>query len=595
MSRYRTTDGRPLSMGISGFTHYDTERLDAPDHPSPVYSPEDLLKRIKEIREVLSDDRYNTAITTFNEHVEDLNNPHQTTLNQFTDDIIDVLYEKYIELGGASDKEFYTHSLFQVLRIATEQELQDASKELEDNVLLSVAHARRFLLAHEVDADAHHELFQSIFPGYPTQDPVFGIMGDFGIASKFIEQVNGTSFNFPYSYVSKNGYIKYCSSINELPIDFSYGEGMIPCFGTRTNLLTESTNFESVSKYNTTHITNAEMSPDTNLDATAVFATEDQNAKEHGITIENVYLPAKNARTFSIFAKAEKCRYLAIRYQDLGSNDIMIVNGIYDLKKGTCMCMNHMNRYKTYMIPLANGWFRCCFTMYHDLGQEEDLKVLFFYADNEEDFTFTGKAELCGYLWGMQLEDGINASPFIKTAGFSLTRKGLKIVINLNNSEIPKDKFTIDTDILNPGIINNQNVIRPLLSLYKKVDNNYILSSLSEYRSIGSIDVTTYSTIKVGLNEVLTATSQLVFPPDNDAKYLQMVYGADKDSTVHRCNKTTPITMRNVDEWNKPDFLYIGCNREGSFMDTYLKAVIAYPYRVSEDEAVFLTSEQIHG
>ena len=595
MSKFRTTDGRPLSMGISGFTHYDTERIDAPEYPAPVYSPEDLLKRIKEIREVLADERYKTAVDILNSHLSDTNNPHNTTLPEFTDDIIDVLYKRYVELGGIKDKDFYVQCLFQMLRIATESELIDATKELPPNVVLSVASARKFLLKHEVDENAHSELFQSIFPGTPTRDPVFGIMGDFGIASKFTVKHDRNINEAPYSYVGKNGYVQYCDDVNKLPVDYSYVEGMIPCFGTRTNLVAESNNFESTTKLNTTFISDAEVSPDKSITATAVFAMEELSPLEHGIILPNVYLPAQSARSFSIYAKAEKCRFLSIHYKDLGSSNIT-VRAVYDLKEGSAICFNHMNRYTASSVPLANGWYRCCFTMYHNLGQEHNLKILFNYTDeNHEDFTFVGKNQLCGYLWGMQLEDGVNVSPFIKTEGIRLTRKSIPIKLDASNSQIPYDHLSIDMDFLNPLNINNERIIRPLLSLYKTVENDYIPSGLVELRSIGTIDTTTYSTMSVSDTDVVTITSQLVFPADNETKYTQMVYGVDKDSSVHKHNKAAPISMRNVDEWNRPDTIFIGCNQEGSFMDSYLKAVVIYPYKVSEDETIFLTGEQIYG
>lgn len=646
MSKNRTLDGRPLNMGVSGFGHYSTDRIDPGTDQEILLTPQDLLIKIREIRNYLNDKKYSDTLKTIEEHIQNLDNPHQMSLDKFVQDIGDVLYEEYVDRGGTAEKSLFFNSLFQVLRVVTQEELRDKNLVLPDNVLLSVAGARSFLTAHETDRNAHQELLDQIFVGTPTQDPIFGIMGYFGVSQKFLESYqldisvsplrssSQEEYRVPYSYVNQGGYIEYCESIRDLPVDYTYREGMLPCFGRRTNYITSSQVFTAINeeeldvpssqtKYVHRNLKNilpdAETAPDKSITASAIFSYYDIEPKDHSLVVKDVGLPNGVPRTFSIYAKSDSCRYLALRYKDYSSSLTTIdspiyVAGIYDLKKGTCLTINPLNRYRAEIVRLANGWCRCCLSMYSEYGQESDMEITFFKGDNTEDFTFQANSELLGYLWGMQYEEGNNASPYIPTEGTYRYRDGIRIIVPTQNmltdrpglagSALNTWSFTMDAEYLSPvNLFDDEASIRPVVCFYEKVEDRNIsefvghAATTIEIRSAKTTDITTYSRIRVGSVYAHMATAQLVFPAVND-QYTQLVFGIDNNNILYKVGANDAIIMENTadaNEWIKPWYMFIGCDKFGNFLEGYMKSVILYSYCVSADEANFLTGEKIHG
>lgn len=590
MSSHRTMDGRPLSVGISGFTHYQTERVDAPTQPAPVLTPTDLLVRLEDLKALLAAPEVARALSVLLDHVNDENNPHHTTLSQFTDQVIDALYAEYVRQGGIAKKAIFAQAIFQPLRIATVDEMENSTAA---NLLVSIFGAKKSIQNHELDPAAHSELLTHMFPGRAiTTSPCWALEASTGLSWLFMEREEqlDDDTNRPYSYVAEDGFLHYCSSLQEIPVDYIHGEPTIPCFGPRTNDVRESTNFITCRLDSVSILANSEVAPDNTATATAVFTGNDTMNTLHTVAYEDVYLPANQTRTFSVFAKAEKCRYLAINWLDMKLSQIK-VRAIFDLKDGKCICMNHMDRYSARIQSLGNGWFRCELSMYHEIGQEHDIEMTFFHGDINSDLTFIGTGELCGYLWGMQLENGPTASPYIPTVGDPATRKGGKIAVSVEDSWFNKEAMTIGLSYLNPKSWLDKESIRTLFAFY----DGYHQSIATEVDSTGAVRIEQYETLEVDDSSAEAVVSQIVIPGETTKEYHQLVFSYDSQELLAKLNAREAIPFETPEKRNAIKKLYLGAARDGAFLEGYLRSVVIYPIKVTPDQATFLNGEEIHG
>lgn len=590
MSKQRTLDGLPISAGISGFTEYSTYRTEAPTKPAPVLVPSDLMKEIKELKLLFANERVNQALTTLFEHVQNKDNPHNTDLNQFTSTIVDVLYEEYKQQGGSGNKEYYTQSLFKVLRVASLEEMKTST---DPDLLVSIKGARAFIQGHEKDPDAHKELFNKLLPGAPvTDDPAYCLQGMLG-ASEDIVEVSGVSHEEDtgqFTFIGSDRCIHYFTGSGDFPVDWAYGEPLLPCFGRRYNYIPESANIHICVQGNVRLIGASDTSPDGSNTATAVFSEHDTEEVAHSLTYEQVELEIEKSRTFSVHAKSENCRYFAISFTDmLGGVE---TRAVFDLKTGGSLLMNHFNRYSADIYPLANGWYRCSLTMHHPFGRREDIKMTFFKDKetmrDETAFTFQGNNELLGYLWGMQLEDGRNMSPYIPTNGAALAREPYKFVATFDPEWENAEGQTIHTCYRTSGRILGD-VKHPVFTVTDSNGITVLDASLTpEHIDITRSEVLTSDDISIAAMQAAASVNY-----DNTIKYHKLSYRIGKNIHSICAEDKEPAEIQHLLTWVPGTKLLIGHDTEGHFLEGYVQSVLCYQRALEDDEIVFTHGEEL--
>ena len=592
----RSLEGTPISANISGFTTISTDRIDTPLSPPPVLSPGDLLEQISDLRKTLSYADAERAIKLLFAHVHDTNNPHHTDLDQFTLQVIDVLYKEYKAQGGAGTKEFYTQSLFKVLRIATLEEMKTGT---DPGLFISVKGAKIFIADHENDPNAHAAIFDRLLPGEPvTADPAYALHSIFGVSIdllKYMEEKSESSVETrPYSFVGPDGYVSFCDDPVTLPIDYQLGEPLIPCFGKRINSIVPSNNFQLRSPTNITIRKNATISPERSSTAVGIETTKDAFVCAHTLSYKNIELYCDKTKTFSVFAKAGSCRYLSISWQDM-TNSVITVRAIYDLQTGDHLLMNHMDRYGASIYKLANGWFRCEFNMYHEIGQKTDLVLTFFKekknSKDENAFKFQGNMEMCGYLWGSQLEDGPNASPYIPTTNKPGVRCPISISTELPENFVVSPASTISASFLNPKRYLDRNSIRPLITI---VDALNLSAFTSRYTRKGGLDIARYDNVSTSDITIAAMVYQDVFDPVADT-YCQFAHGISPTSILTGYQNNGGTIADPPKEWNRGKRIFIGTDGKGKYFEGYFRSLILYPVGITKAQARFLNGEEIYG
>lgn len=585
-------DGSELTGTISGFTEYSTKGLTSAASPRPVVTPVDILNQIQALRKILSQKNITNAIKTLNEHIENNNNPHDTKLVDFSDTVIDVLYNYYVENGGTATKSQYSTMLFKVLHMASAEDIENGT---DDTALITISSINHYIQKHEADPDAHKEILETLLPGKPiTIRPDISIMGKVGVQPPIVTATG----NVPYTYVTKSRRIAVATADNPLPQDYTYGEPLLPCFGSRTNEITNSTDF-SVCTFSNLHIAHTPGFGDDFIDfelstpigdysATRIASDVTDEEVLHEIRYPNLTILGNENKTFSVYVKAGNCNYFMISYEDMTASSIT-VQAVYSLDEGRVFLSNHLNRYTAEIIPLANGWYRCSFSMYHAYGQRADLVMSCFKAKDpkEQDFKFQStEDEVAIYLWGMQYELGNNASPYIPTSGESVTR----LPVDIDCVIAPISNVTLHVTYRSSGVALG-NLVRPLLTTYRDDDDTLIPTTELTLHQDNSVEVLRWGTISVDDISTHTVIYEDILPKQ-DGSYIHVTNSIDSNHTWLAYNKEM-FDMRGISEYTNDDnIIRIGRDNYGRYAEMYLRQCIIYPSSITKEQCLFLNGEE---
>ena len=593
---HRTLDGKPLCMGVSGFTHYEVERADAEKYPPVALGPKDLLKQIDEIRAIVTNPDLLEAITTVRNHISDFNNPHKTTMDQLIGDVGHAIYNEFIKrTQSALSYEEFEKALFELIHIANDQEIKEGKST---TAVLSVHGARQYIDLHDSDENAHHELFEKIVPGSPIiEDPTYAWYPQFGF-SEYLMEPQEISLSeedkehieeVPYTYIGVDGYL-HIADKDVLPIDYAFGTPMVPCFGVRRNSYIDSTSVAPFTPVGTSFLPEAEEAPDRTITATAIYQAEDDEQKERGLVYQNFILERKTPMTVSVFVKPEAQTIFKIAWEDTLNSGIDTY-AVFDLQNNRCVIVNHLERYASTLQKIGNGWYRCGLSMYHNDGRIANLRFSFADAqslENIEDWVWTthGTGALCGYVWGVQFEDGFSMSPYIPTAGKLGIRKAINLHIRLQDTWFTPYQHTFHLDYWNTPI-------DP--SLDEKEACPVCLIKNNEFKSVymrhinGSFVLTryfTYTTNDISY-DIGTLQDENYLP---DTNMIQITTAIDTSTMLTVVNDESSIKSHSV-PFNTATDIYLGTDTEGKYYNGYIADLSIYPIRVTETEAQFLNGE----
>lgn len=590
MANFRTASGEPLTGSMSGFSEYriaqQAREANEPLQPSPIVTPQDILEQLENLQRKLKMEEYKQAIALLRMHVGDKDNPHQTDLDQFKMQIVDVLYNGYREAGGTGSKDHFIQCLFSALRVANQEEMMTSN---DPKLLISVLGARRFMENHENDINAHEALIRHVFPGEEIYDsPVWAAYGEYGMSRLYCKvlEVNDGFHKAPYSYVGHDFKLHYCKELNELPRDWSTGRPCFPCFSRRTNTIEESTNFDTLGKENVQLLPESLDAPDGKIAATAIGTYTDFSACDHSLVMRNVFIQGGCNKVFSVFAKAESCRYLQISFTDMMGCQLE-VRAMFNLYSQQCFIMNHLNRYSAQIVPMNNGWCRCILQMSHPLGQESTLKMTFYkYKENQEDTKFRGSGEICGYLWGMQMEDGVNASPYIPTTGEPVTRDPISLQIPLQLADVVSPDRSISVVYSNDGpLFINQD--RPVLTV--KNSDGY-KTFLVRMLKNSSIELLHHALLTNDDITIEAAIHQDVFEPQAGS-FIRLAHGYTQGKVVSRLNEIARSAELSREK-STGSILYLGNDGE-NFLEGYIDHALFYAIAINEAQAAFLVGGEL--
>ena len=183
--------------------------------------------------------------------------------------------------------------------------------------------------------------------------------------------------------------------------------------GQRTNLLLRSEEFSNAAwtKFETTITANTIVAPDGTLTADKLV---ENTATSNHHTIQTVTLANGTAFTGSVYLKKGEREFARIRLGDSG----FIYEAVVNLTTGAIVSTSGTG--SSTITSVGNGMYRVTCTGTVVAGNIASIAVYLRTSASVESYTGDGYSGI--YIWGAQIEAGINASSYIKTEASQVTR-----------------------------------------------------------------------------------------------------------------------------------------------------------------------------
>jgi len=285
--------------------------------------------------------------TLFNEHITDISNPHNVSINISDLDVIQVLYSEYTNLYGAelTISEF-TQLIVALRKMATRA---DVDNHTNLNAVMSPDVMEYITERHDADPDAHSELFRYKLPGIPLQTPPVCSLDPSLISENQITVNRNCSMN----YHDISGRILSVGP-NEIAADFLFGVPSIPIFGLRRNILLHSKDLANVTLYNGSRVTSGGpfiISPTDDVEY--LMFQEDNTDSTHGFS--DVFIESiDGTQNYSIYVFPIDRRSFQISFMDNLLVERIVAKFNLDTKESVVDVQNAISL----IHELSNGWYR---------------------------------------------------------------------------------------------------------------------------------------------------------------------------------------------------------------------------------------------
>jgi hypothetical protein len=196
----------------------------------------------------------------------------------------------------------------------------------------------------------------------------------------------------------------------------------------RSNVLTYSEQLDGPdwAESDATISANTAVSPDGNTNADSLV---DDSINTRHIVYQGFNGNFATQRTFSVFAKKNTLRYLAMTVTVAGDTDCY--SAIFDLQTGTVSAtkINGNATLSASIVNYSNGWYRCAISGTMTTGTGDYYPIIAssdrpgftgsLFGNNLPNYIGSGQSL---YLYGAQLEAGAYATSYIPTTSAAVTR-----------------------------------------------------------------------------------------------------------------------------------------------------------------------------
>jgi len=312
-------------------------------------------KNIQDILDIIHDLQNEANTVTplrelFNLHVTNKQNPHEVTVSITDLDILNTMYNLYIEkFGIGMSFSDFGYALINIKRFATNA---DVDAHINQDSIMNIGVMEHIVDVHNVSPLAHADLFRYKLPGTPLSLPPSVVYDpNISLASMFV--VNRPC---PINYHDINGRVKTAPN-NILPVDYSYGIPSAPIFGPHYNSLLNSRRVTDASLHGATNNLNSDLLIITPSNDTAfLLLQESLTNTTHGFS-DPVQEELTGVNNYSIYVYPIDRSQLSIDVIVDGSEIIETV--LFDCNTVSTQRTGSMEKVFPDMLELPNGWFRC--------------------------------------------------------------------------------------------------------------------------------------------------------------------------------------------------------------------------------------------
>lgn len=578
-------DTPPLATGrvlgnISGFdeltTLTDRGQIPTSDH---YHTKNDLFLLLKEIRDIFKPEYLEELEEIIQRHVQDLNNPHHTTLIKMGTSVLQELYLLWLKSGHTGEREDFIKQLFQYVEIADiDTTLQGESL----NKVTSVRGVKEFLNKHNTDPDAHEVLWETMFPGsYVDATPSMALHGYIGLPDFFNVQRDST-----LDVMDRTGKIVTLPK-DKLTEDYSVGDPAFPIFPAKTNNFLYSENFSNAKwvKSNCTIVNSTTIPHLRNDNAFAQVISENgtpTTVKEHLVSY-NLDVKTNMVYNISIFVHPNGRDSFGIRIPSAIAGRYPFVHFNLNTQQVFMNDTTDKSIITGGMTKCLGGWTRCFITFRS--GSSSTCKIDFYPLDiYDGDVNYKGEAGKGVAIFGATAVEGSSLPPYI----YSNNTMGK---IASTNVSTPIDKWynpNAGTFVFDVANVSSISVIGQNKELYTIADSNIAISLNGRFPAnhSGRFYFNEYNATNTPLTNAWSTKST--------REWVTLIHGYDATSALFGYNEDPQYTEKQVTALPNPNCttLYLGCDRFfGNHFDGYIRRVLYYPKRITPENINFFLEE----
>lgn len=599
---YFKTRRQQVLGSISGWDRLTTAQAEDSTHiPSNdhAYTLPDLYLMLKRIMSRIDPDQIEYLIKSIQEHINDKDNPHQTSLDKMSTSVIKEMYNLWINEGYEGTEDQFLKQLFQYVKIA-DLETTLAGQALDQ--VPSVYTASKLVERHDLSVDAHTNLITSMFPGTPLQGPptyaVLGLVSQAKVPEDVIVERSGTM------WVSNSfGHLIEVEP-NTIKPDWTLGEPALPIFDSFSNTLLYSEDFSKLPSSTTVDklksVTNLTVEKSTSIYSPRVAdefvwylkETQDTSPIEHYLSYATSVEQDK-VYTYSVYVKPVNRRGAKIKVLSRvsGITDAKFSFISYDFVSKEIYIPEQAKAIGTMtggMAELASGWWRIWVTFKSQVT-ERSTNIYFYLSDIlGGDFTYAGNGASGAGIFGHQFTESATVTPYIPTTTAAVSVGATTIKIPVNTEWFNKDASTVIVEVTNPR---NTTISNGKTKEVYTLANSASTFSLTCTYPETTVKYSPYfsgqsggTTIANGYGNTNTAMRSILGQTFDNTSVISVSTGGD------------PIEIQINKKINdNPKYFYLGCPRTTSSttsrLNGYLFRFEYYPFKATSDNLKYFLED----
>lgn len=578
---YFKTKGQEAIGTISGWDVITTAESENSTHiPSSdhEYTLPDLYLQLKKLMSRLDPEHIEYLIKSVQTHVNDKDNPHQTSLDKMATNVVKELYHLWISEGYEGSEDVFLKNIFQYVEIA---DLETTLKGQALDQVPSVYTVSKTIEEHNLSVDAHENLITSMFPGTPLASPptyaILGLVSQAKVPDAVEVERTGTIW-----INNSFGVLKEVAPNTILP-DWVFGDPALPIFSSYTQYIEYP---EDITKYSKTNViversTNT-YSPRVN-DEFAYFVKESQDAsaKEHCLSC-SLNVEVDTTYTFSVFVKPLNRDAFILDLNNFVKTNKYNTIG-YNFKTKSVFIRDNADKTRITggMSELPSGWFRVWATFKPSLDTTNNIKLIL--ADiHDGDTTYQGNGLAGLHIFGLQLTNTNTVAPYVINKS---TIGATKLKLPLDSEWFNKDESTFIMEVSNISPLvqdSNCNIFTTGNNTIRSIEVRFPTNHAN--RPYFSVFNTSGTAIKNRWGTVNTSDRALV----------ALAY--DNTGITYGYLNGDPVTDSNTVKINDtPTYLYIGSRIYGDEqLNGYMFRFEYYPFKCTEDNLKYFLEDPIN-
>jgi hypothetical protein len=410
------------SGSISGFDTITTDQSGTSENITPAY-----FSRVRDIQSLLAlrtdldPVRLNALAQQIDQHLNNLNNPHEDNETNIGINVFNDLYNYWLALGSTGTITDFAAIIYQNITIAS---VSDIINNV-GNALVNVTGANALVAFHNSDITAHQALLDIYLPGtVPSVDAAYSINATIGVPDINVSAENTN----PVTYIDASGTLM--TALGQTPVvDYMTGLPLFSVWNGRTNLIEFSDPLANTSAtllgLVSVTIDKTTLTPDNTTNSYVLQELTGSSIKTYSTPVsivsgdeytDSIFIYPKVNTGYAIFSLNDGTTTVGFSLDLVNNTTTNVSNGVY-----------------VYVYPLPSGWIRIGLQY---LAQHTNAAATLSlgYSLTPTLTAYTGSGSLLLGVWGIMHDAAAGVAPFIYTNGSSASTNDARYNISVLNT-----------------------------------------------------------------------------------------------------------------------------------------------------------------